>query len=52
MQMIIFRLVQGVGGAFLMSNSTAFLTDAPLPIPALDDEAVERLAPRDASGPR
>jgi MFS family permease len=28
MQIIIFRLVQGVGGAFLMANSTAILTDA------------------------
>jgi len=36
----------------VLADVTAFLTDAPLPIPALDDEAVERLAPRDASGPR
>jgi len=36
----------------VIADVTAFLTDAPLPIPALDDEAVERLAPRDASGPR
>ena len=28
MQIIIFRLVQAVGGAFLMANSTAILTDA------------------------
>ena len=28
MQIIIFLLVQGVGGAFLMANSTAILTDA------------------------
>ena len=28
MQIIIFRLVQGIGGAFLMANSTAILTDA------------------------
>ena len=36
----------------VLADVTAFLTGAPLPIPALDDEAVERLAPRDASGPR
>src|SRR5271157_850091 len=28
MQIIIFRLVQAVGGAFLMANSTAIITDA------------------------
>ena len=28
MQIILFRLVQAVGGAFLMANSTAILTDA------------------------
>ena len=28
MQMIVFRLIQGVGGAFLFANSTAILTDA------------------------
>jgi MFS family permease len=28
MQLIVYRLIQGVGGAFLMSNSTAILTDA------------------------
>jgi EmrB/QacA subfamily drug resistance transporter len=28
MQMIIYRLIQGVGGAFLFANSTAILTDA------------------------
>jgi len=28
MQIIIFRLIQAVGGAFLMANSTAILTDA------------------------
>ena len=28
MQMIIFRLIQGIGGAFLFANSTAILTDA------------------------
>lgn len=28
MQLIVFRLIQGVGAAFLMSNSTAILTDA------------------------
>jgi EmrB/QacA subfamily drug resistance transporter len=28
MQLIIFRLIQGVGGAFLFANSTAILTDA------------------------
>src|SRR4051794_38660139 len=28
MQMVVFRLIQGVGGAFLMANSTAILTDA------------------------
>ena len=28
MQIIIFRLIQAVGGAFLMANSTAIITDA------------------------
>ena len=28
MELLIFRLVQGVGGAFLFANSTALLTDA------------------------
>jgi EmrB/QacA subfamily drug resistance transporter len=28
MQLIIYRLIQGVGGAFLFANSTAILTDA------------------------
>src|SRR5215472_11324244 len=28
MQLIVYRLIQGVGAAFLMSNSTAILTDA------------------------
>jgi Arabinose efflux permease len=28
MELIIFRLVQGVGGGFLLSNSTAIITDA------------------------
>ena len=28
MQLIVFRLIQGVGGAFLFANSTAILTDA------------------------
>jgi len=28
MELIIFRVVQGIGGAFLMANSTAILTDA------------------------
>src|SRR3954451_1667441 len=28
MQMIVFRLIHGVGGAFLMASSTAILTDA------------------------
>jgi EmrB/QacA subfamily drug resistance transporter len=27
-QLIVYRLIQGIGGAFLMSNSTAILTDA------------------------
>jgi len=36
----------------VLAEVTAFLTDAPLPIPALDDEAVERLAPRDVTRPR
>ena len=28
LELIIFRVIQGIGGAFLMSNSTAILTDA------------------------
>ena len=28
MELIVFRIVQGIGGAFLMSNSAAILTDA------------------------
>ena len=28
MELIVFRVIQGVGGALLMANSTAILTDA------------------------